>query len=71
MAQGNKLGERIAILRTQKNLSVEQLATLTGISPKRLARIESDLGRPLRFSEACLIAHHLGMTIDHFANLVR
>ncbi|MBL0127477.1 MAG: helix-turn-helix transcriptional regulator [Flavobacteriales bacterium] len=71
MVKGNTLGERITVLRTQKNLSIEQLAARTGISPKRLARIESDLGRPLRFSEACLIAHHMDMTIDHFANLVR
>lgn len=58
------LGQRIALLRKQKNLTQDALAAATGVSAQAVSKWENDLSCPdiMILSQ---LAKLLGVTVDH------
>jgi transcriptional regulator with XRE-family HTH domain len=61
-----KLGDRLKQLRTQKNLTQDEMASILGVDRSTLASWEVNRREP-DISVLCLIADHFEVTLDWLA----
>lgn len=67
-ALSSHLGDRVKLLRSQRGWSLEELASLSGVSRSMLSQVERNEANPT-VVVALAVARALGVTLDELANL--